>query len=154
MSRFLLEVIEAIAEKVGGCSKIGVRLSPVPPPSMESLLETPADQNVYKYLLNKLSELSLAYVHLSSDDDDKTRGFLPTTSSQFLREHYTGTLIAGGNYSLEHAEQMLVSQQADLIYFGKKILANPDLVQKLMSETFPQLTPFTPAMIANPPRLS
>ncbi|MGI4851038.1 MAG: alkene reductase [Janthinobacterium lividum] len=153
MSRFLLEVIEAVAQKVGGFSKVGIRLSPVPPPNMESLLETSEDQNVYAYLLNKLSELSLAYVHLSSDDDDKTRGFLPVKSSEFLRKYYQGTLIVGGNYSLEHAEQTLTSQQADLIYFGKKILANPDFVDKLNEETASQLTPFSPAMIASPPRL-
>ena len=152
MSRFLLEVIEAIAQKVGGFAKVGVRLSPVPPPSMESLVESPEDQHVYAHLLNKLSELSLAYVHLSSDDDDKTRGFLPVKSSEFLRKYYQGTLIAGGNYSLDHAEQTLTSQQADLIYFGKKILANPDFVDKLNQEAL-QLTPFSPDMIASPPRL-
>lgn len=153
MSHFLIEVIEDIAQKIGGSSKIGVRLSPVPPPSMESLLETPEDQQVYAYLLHKLSDLSLAYVHLSTDDDDKTRGFLPVKSSEFLRQHYQGTLIVGGNYSPEHAEQTLTSQQADLIYFGKKILANPDFVDRLTLQSSPQLTPFSPGMIASPPRL-
>ena len=154
MNRFLIDVIDAIAHKIDGYSKIGVRLSPVPPPNMGSLLETPKDQEVYQYLLNQLSKLSLAYVHLSSDDDDKMRGFLSTKPSQFLRDHYRGTLIAGGNYSLEQAEDMLKNNRCDLIYFGRKILANPDLIAKMTSKISPHLASFSSAMITNPPRLS
>jgi N-ethylmaleimide reductase len=48
-----------------------------------------------------------------------------------IREKYRGTLIVAGGFDHNTAEAWLEQGRADLIAFGRKFLANPDLPERL-----------------------
>ena len=43
------------------------------------------------------------------------------------------SFIAAGGYTKESAEEILKSDEADLVAFGKPFIANPDLVERFQS---------------------
>jgi N-ethylmaleimide reductase len=47
-----------------------------------------------------------------------------------IREKYRGTLMAAGGFGRETAEVWLQQGKADVIVFGRKFLANPDLPER------------------------
>lgn len=151
MSRFLLEVIDAIAQKIGGYTKIAIRVSPVSVPGMEGYHDHPDDHKVFEYLFDQLNQRKLAYLNISTDDDEKDQGLLGCKVSEFARHHYKGTLIAGGHYEISQAEESLEENHCDLVFFGGKFLANPNLVQLIEEGNVDNLVPFDPKMISDPP---
>ena len=50
---------------------------------------------------------------------------------ELIREKYRGTLIVAGGFDRDTAEAWLEQGKADLIAFGRKFLANPDLPARL-----------------------
>lgn len=150
MSRFLLNLINEIIPIVGP-NKIAIRISPVPIPSMKSISESETDQDVFRYLLTQLELLNLAYIHVSSDNDELDRGTLPSKVSTFVRNNYKGTIIAGGNYTLQEAENALKNNEFDLAYFGRSLIANPNLVDMLKKNDFLNLKEFNSTMITDSP---
>ncbi len=93
MCRFTLEIIDRIGQEIG-YGKVGIRLSPVPLPSMGdpggqgNFLEDKRDQDVYKHLLAHLQQRQIAYVHACSDNEQQDQGLLGKRVSEFVREHY------------------------------------------------------------------
>jgi 2,4-dienoyl-CoA reductase-like NADH-dependent reductase (Old Yellow Enzyme family) len=49
---------------------------------------------------------------------------------ELMRERYHGTLIVAGGFDQETAEAWLRQGKADLVAFGRKFLANPDLPER------------------------
>ena len=47
-----------------------------------------------------------------------------------MRESYRGTLMIAGGFDRDTAEAWLEQGKADLIAFGRKFLANPDLPER------------------------
>ena len=126
-ARFLLEVVEAVSS-VWGTDRVGIKLSP------SNTFYGMADSNpqaTFGYVLEALSPIGLAYVHLMepSEIDLKNRDVINPVIPLF-RPIYQGTLIGNGNYTQETAEADLVDGHADLISFGKLFLANPDLPKR------------------------
>lgn len=150
MARFLLEIIQEILTIIPS-NKIAVRISPVPLPNMQSLIETEDDQHVFRYLLKQLELLNIAYIHVSSDNDTLDQGFLPSKVSTFVRTNYNGTVIAGGNYSIHEAESALINNEFDMAYFGRLLVANPNLVHLLANNDLSNLSDFHFSMIDSPP---
>lgn len=154
MCRFALAIIDLIGEEIG-YHKVGIRLSPVPLESMGdpglhgNLKEEAQDREVYATLLSQLSTRKIAYVHCSSDHEKEEFGLLGERVSDFVRKYFEGTLIAGGGYSLEEAEERLKSKKCDLVFFGRSVLANPRFVEMVQHKE--QLAAFDPSMIAAPP---
>ena len=50
---------------------------------------------------------------------------------RLVRDRYQSTLIVAGGFSGEEAEEWVEGGRADLIAFGRKFLANPDLPHRL-----------------------
>jgi N-ethylmaleimide reductase len=72
----------------------------------------------------------LAYLHVinppaASPEADPRAVFM----MEMIRHKYRGTLVAGG-FDLETAEAWLRDGKADLIAFGRKFIANPDLPER------------------------
>jgi len=130
MVSFLLEIVDGIVEKISK-DRVGVRLSPIPLPSMNNLVEDSRDEAVFSLLLRELEKRKIAYVHLSSDNDVKDCGFLNRPVTTFIREHYKGTLIGCGSYTIETAEEAINKGQFDLIAFGRLFISNPFLIQSI-----------------------
>lgn len=157
MCRIVLEIIDKIGKTLK-TSRVGIRLSPVPLPSMGdaglsgNLREDPRDRLVYEALLAALNERDIAYVHCSSDQESAHKGFLKERVSSFCKRIFKGPLIAGGGYTIEEAEKRLSKGKCDLVYFGRTILANPRFLQMVKDKTpKEQYTPFDHTMISNPP---
>jgi len=126
-SRFLFLVIEEILKKVPP-EKVGLRLSPK---GYRQVMMDSTPEKTFGYIVEKLNDYNLAYLHLSEmiapefrlNHPDKI--FVP-----FYRKIYKGTLISCGGHTLESAERMLQNGDADLIAFGKPFISNPDLVER------------------------
>ena len=48
-----------------------------------------------------------------------------------LREAFPGTLLVGGGFKKDEANQFIEEGRADAIVFGSSYVANPDLVTRL-----------------------
>jgi N-ethylmaleimide reductase len=131
MARFALEVVKACGNAIG-FNRVGLRLSPGA--YLNEIVGDKRDAAVFQYLLEQLNSLSLAYVHTGNFDDKKKFEELNQKGmTEFMREHYHGTLIAAGGYTFNEAEQQIRDNQFDLIAIGRPFIANPDLIYRLQT---------------------
>jgi N-ethylmaleimide reductase len=117
-TRFLFEVLDAMAEAVAA-GRIGVKFSPRMP--FNDIEEQDADE-VYPYILERLSKRGLAYVHVGD--------FTGEGWHAKLRPVYEGVYFAGAGLSKESGEELLASGNADAVVYGTKFISNPDLPKR------------------------
>jgi len=130
-ARLLLEVVEAVSE-VWDPDRVGVRLSPL------GRLNDISDENpeeTFGTIAMKLSNASLAYLHivnpaLAAVERGTEPDPLALRMVDLIREKYRGALIVAGGFDQDSAEAWLRQGKADLIAFGRKFLANPDLPER------------------------
>jgi N-ethylmaleimide reductase len=86
----------------------------------------------YLSLVRELSTLGLLYVHLL---DHSAMGAppVPAALKAQLRSAFKGPCILAGGFDGASAEKALAEGQADLIAFGRPVLANPDLLARMRS---------------------
>ncbi|NUU63361.1 alkene reductase [Paenibacillus agri] len=122
-ARFALEVATAVAEEIGA-SRTGIRLSPGVP--IGDLIEGTDGPKVYEYLVSKLAELNLAYLHiLHGGDEERLKA---------IRSAWPTVLIVNRpGRPLEELDRDLKDNLADIVSVGTWALANPDLVDRLKS---------------------
>lgn len=118
-ARFLFEVLDAMIAEIGA-ERTGLRLSPGG--EFNDIKETDAEE-LYNYIIPKLSEKNLSYLHIGTFDQN--RDWHPV-----LRPLYNGVYFAGVGFTKERAEKLLAENGADAIVFGTSFLANPDLPQR------------------------
>ncbi len=133
-ARLLMEVVEAVCE-VWGADRVGVRLSPL---GAFNDVGDDDPETTFGYIAQKLSEYRLAYLHLVNPDVPALeKGTEPNAGAQrmleLMREKYRGTLVMAGGLDQDTAERWLQQGKADLIAFGRKFLANPDLPERFRS---------------------
>lgn len=114
-TRFLFEVLDAMSAEIGS-ERVGVKFSPQMP--FNDIQEPDADE-VYKYIVEKLGDKNLAYIHVG---DHANTGW-----HEKLRPIYKGVYFAGANFDKERGEEYLNEGKADAIVYGQLFLANPDL---------------------------
>ena len=123
-ARFLTEIIEAVTDVLGS-GRVGLRLSPLN--TFQSMREN--DPVTWtRFLSEHLNQFNLAYLHLMRAD------FFAEQQADVVsvaREHYKGHLMVNMGYTPEEANQVIESNQADSVAFGKGILANPDFVERV-----------------------
>lgn len=130
-SRFALEVIEAVID-VWGDYRVGLKLSP------SNLFNDVHDDNpkeTFSYIINKLNDYKLAYLHLmepQSDVSDKENYI--TNVAEFFRPLYKGVLISNANHTKESGEKYLNDGLADLISFAALFISNPDLPNRFAND--------------------
>jgi N-ethylmaleimide reductase len=117
-ARFLFEVLDAMAAAVGA-SRVGVKFSPRMP--FNDIEETDAEE-LYTYVLEKLSGRGLAYVHVGD--------FTGEGWHAKLRHVYDGVYFAGAGLTKETGEELLARGLADAVVFGTKFISNPDLPER------------------------
>jgi len=128
-SRFLFDVLEKISEKIN-LSKVGVRLSPDLNKTLGIVKDEESDK-LFEYLINKLNDYGIAYLHLSgfsADPEKKAENILATAKR--YREIYRGNFMINGGFDRNSANQAIEAGVADLISFGELWIANPDLVTR------------------------
>jgi N-ethylmaleimide reductase len=133
-ARLLFEVAEALIP-IWGPDRIGVRLSP-----LGGLNDIADDdpETTFGTIVESLNELRLAYLHLVNPAIAALdKGAEPDAGTmrmaELIRQKYRGTLMLAGGFSRDTAERWLEEDRADLIAFGRKFLANPDLPERLKS---------------------
>jgi N-ethylmaleimide reductase len=117
-TRFLFEVLEAMIGEAGA-ERVGVKFSPRMP--FNDIEELDAEE-MYPYILERLNDKKLAYVHLGD--------FTGEGWHAKLRPVYKGIYFAGASFNRESGEELLASGGADAICYGVKFLANPDLPER------------------------
>lgn len=142
MSRFALEVVDAISARIGG-ERVGIRLSPG---AYVHLDGDARDRAVFDHLLTELNGRTLAYVHLGIFDDSLTFDYLDGRASDYLRAHYDGHLVGVGNYSAESAADAIKADRFDLVAIGRPLIANPDYLEKVKKAE--PLVPYADTMLA------
>ena len=117
-ARFLFEVLDAMINAVGA-SRVGVKFSPRM--AFNDIEETDAEE-LYTYILERLNEKGLAYVHVGD--------FTGEGWHAKLRPVNKGVYFAGAGQTKESGEELLKSDLADAVVYGTKFIANPDLPER------------------------
>ncbi|KAJ1548309.1 hypothetical protein HK405_003735 [Cladochytrium tenue] len=133
-ARFLFEALDAVVAAVPA-SRVGIRLSPF---LGTHEVKDDATPELFSYVVRKLQDYRLAYIHFSEPATFKKPKDAPVdwhaTSqlNQFIElvKAPTKVLITGGYY-LAEAEVAISSGRAHLIAMGRPFITNPDLVLRL-----------------------
>jgi N-ethylmaleimide reductase len=127
-ARLLMEVVEAVSE-VWGPDRVGVRLSPL---GRLNDISDAEPETTFGTIAQALNGFRFAYLHIVNPAAAAIeKGEAPDAPAQrmlaLIRKKYRGTLIIAGGFDQGTAEAWLEQGNADLIAFGRKFLANPDL---------------------------
>jgi N-ethylmaleimide reductase len=131
-ARLLLEVVEAVSE-IWGPDRVGVRLSPLG--AMNDISDGDPE-TTFGTIAQMLNDFRFAYLHIVNPaiaalENGKPAGPREERMLALIRKKYRGTLILAGGFDRDTAEEWLEQGKADLIAFGRKFLANPDLPERL-----------------------
>jgi N-ethylmaleimide reductase len=137
--RFLKEAVEALIS-VWGADRVGVRISP----SGEWGAISDSDpEKTFTHVAKVLDQYGLAYLHVIEPrvkgDSTLHEGHAPVASA-YLRQYFSGPIIAAGGFNREGAEAIVESGVADLVAFGRFFTSNPDLPYRLKHKL--PLTPY------------
>lgn len=130
--RILFEVLDAIKEVVPE-NRIGVRMNP----SLHNIFGMTLNEDTiptFDYLIERLNEYKLAYLHLSEPFNDVSE--LPHAEPNIAKRYrprYKGTLMINGGFDQEKGNTVIEEGDADLVAYGKLFLANPDLPERFES---------------------
>src|ERR1700675_4279875 len=125
-AKLMLEVSRVVAAEAGA-ERTGIRISPVTPANDVS---DSNPQPLVHYIVDQLNALKLAYIHVIEGATGGPRDIAPFDCSS-LRKRFAGAYVANNGYDFELANKVLAAGAADLIAFGKPVIANPDLVERL-----------------------
>lgn len=128
-ARFLFEVLDAIKEVMPE-QKIGLRLNP----SLDGIFGMKMDAETiptFDYIVNKLNEYDLAYLHLSEPFNDVSEvKYAVQEIAKHYRPIYKGTLMINTAFDQEKGNKVIENGDADLVAYGKPYISNPDLVER------------------------
>lgn len=127
-TRFLVEVVEAVASAIGA-GRVGLRLSPFSPANGVVVDETAPE--IFARAIERIAPVGLAYLHMVEGATGGSRDLPPGASIEALRALFPGVYIANNGYDREMAIEAVESGRADAVAFGKLAIANPDLVERL-----------------------
>ena len=126
-NRFALEVARATVAAIGA-DRVGMRVSPYGAFNGTGAYDGVEEQ--YLALARELSAMGLVYLHLVNHASMGAPEVPGSFVSQ-LRAAFGRTFIASGGLDRAKAEALLTGGAADLVAFGRPVLANPDFVTRL-----------------------
>ena len=125
--RFVVETVEAVAEAIGA-QRVGIRLSPA---HQFNDIDEADPRETYDALLRAIAGIDLMYVHVM-----ETRPFAGYSTLEQARSLWPGTLMANEGFTeefdLDEADRLIADGKVDLVSYGRRFLANPDLPQRLV----------------------
>ncbi|NTW23871.1 MAG: alkene reductase [Lentimicrobium sp.] len=129
--RLTLEVTDAVCREIGS-SKTAIRLSPS---NIKFGMDDKNAADLFEYVIRELDKRELAYLHLVEPMLSLVNHpHMIQEVARHFRPHYSGTLIAAGNYTPESGREVLEKGYADLVAFGRLFIANPDLPERIASD--------------------
>ncbi|WP_345954437.1 alkene reductase [Mucilaginibacter sp. PAMB04168] len=131
-ARIIFEILDAIIE-VWDSSRVAIKFTPVAISNVG--LVTPDEETIplFQYILKKLNDYNLAYLHIAGPADDLTRTSLEVLLDNYFshfRRNYSGRLMANVGFTQETGNEILKEGNADLVSFGTPFIANPDLFER------------------------
>lgn len=128
-SRLLLEIIDEMKEVMPE-SRIGVRLNPSYH-DVHDIVITKDTIPTFDYLIDKLNDYNLAYLHLSEPGRRAASAeFAEKNIAKRYRPVYKGNLMINRGFTFESANKVIEDGDADLVAFGVPFISNPDLVNR------------------------
>ncbi len=128
-ARFFFEVLDAMKEVIPQ-EKIGVRFNP----SLHGIFGMTMDEDTiptFEYIIKKLNDYNLAYVHLSEPFTDVSEiPYAVPEIAKHFRPLYHGTLMINSNFDQDKGNKIIEEGYADLVAYGKPYVSNPDLVER------------------------
>jgi N-ethylmaleimide reductase len=129
-SRLTLEVTAKVIEVIGK-DKVGIRLSPNG--AMNDLGPFEGQEETFDYLSKELEKLDVVYIHLVNHGSMGAPA-LPDDIRTNIRNNYNGILLLSGGYDAQSANKALEDNKGNLVAFGRKFIANPDLVTRFKKD--------------------
>lgn len=128
-TRLLFEVVEAVAKEVGA-GRTGVRLSPL---TSAGDVADANPQALFNRAVERLAALEIAYIHVIQGQTGGDRDPQPFDYAA-MRKPFRGAWILNNGFDRKMAIKAVKGGDADLIAFGTKFLANPDLPRRLRED--------------------
>ncbi len=128
-TRFLFEVVSAVADEIGA-DRTGVRLSPVTPASDAHDSEP---QPLFERAVERLESLGLMYLHVIEGATGGPRDNI-AFDYHALRAKFSGPFIVNNGYNRKMAIDVVRDGDADAVAFGTMFLANPDLPRRIRED--------------------
>ena len=132
-ARFFFEALDAVKEVIPE-EKIGVRFNP----SLNGIFGMTMDEDTiptFEYIIKRLNDYNLAYVHLSEPFNDVSNiPYAVTEIAKHFRPLYNGTLMINTAFTKETGNKVIEGGDADLVAFGKPFISNPDLVERFEND--------------------
>ena len=127
-SRFILEVMQALINAVGG-DKVGIKISPLNPYG-DIVFNDPVA--TFRYLIGELNKMDIAFVELMrrSSYSPLLPHYPKEDEIELFGKLVKHTLMANTAYDKVSGEAELEKGIAKLISFGSTYLANPDLPKR------------------------
>ena len=140
------DIARAAAAAIGR-DRVGMRLSPYR--VFNGTGEYPEVQAHYLTLARRLSALGLLFIDLV-DHSSMGAPLVPAEFKLKLRADFDGLFILSGGFDHASAEQALLEKRGDLIAFGCRFLANPDLVARMSKDATQNTPDMTTFYVAGP----
>jgi len=118
-ARLMLEVTDAVIS-VWGPDRVGMHISPR---GDSNDMGDSNPKETFTYIAKELSKRKLAFICAREWSGENSLG-------PILRKNFSGAYIANEKFTKETAEQIIQSNNADAVAFGKLFIANPDLVYR------------------------
>ncbi len=127
MSRFALEVVDAIVARIGN-DRTALRVSPG---AYFNMAGDSRDRDVFDYLVPELEKRDLAFLHIGIFDDAMEFDYLGGRASSYVRSIYSKTLVGVGSFTAETGSKAISDDKFDLLAIGRPFIANPDYVERV-----------------------
>lgn len=127
MSRFALEVVDAIVARIGN-DRTALRVSPG---AYFNMTGDSRDRDVFDYLVPELEKRDLAFLHIGVFDDAMEFDYLGGRASSYVRSIYSKTLVGVGSFTAETGSKAIADDKFDLLAIGRPFIANPDYVERV-----------------------
>jgi N-ethylmaleimide reductase len=118
--RFPLALVEACCNAIGA-DRVGVRVCPGNP--FNGLSDNDPTET-FKALFQRLNHFDLAWLHVIRMDA------VGIDNIALANKYYQGNIIVNDSYSQDEAAQVIEEGHASAVSFGRKYIANPDLVER------------------------
>lgn len=130
--RIMFELLDEMKKHIPE-NRIGVRFNP----SSHNYHGLTVDKDTlptFDYLIDKLNDYNIAYVHLSEPFTDVTNiEFAEPNIAKRYRKIYNGTLMINNGFTAESGNNIIANNGADLVAYGVPFIANPDLVYRMQN---------------------
>jgi len=131
-ARIVFEILDAVIG-VWGSTRVAIKFTPVALSHVGIMKPDEETIPTFKYILKKLSDYNLAYLHIVAPAEDLTGTAVEVMQDDYFshfRNNYSGRLMANLGFTQLSGNAILEEGKADLVSFGAPFIANPDLAER------------------------